>query len=141
MGYDICKHDLGFYQFILSKYNSKIVAQLLANTQTDTEFSFSHKNQPQVLPIHRFQFDRLNSLCRLSKSTDLLKKFFEMDIFQGIWKNMEVALKSLVYNYMNLKMELVRDWTLVDENSKSTSKSISRNQFWTKYFLECSRSP
>ena len=78
---------------------------------------------------------------RLSKSTDLLKKFLEMDIFQGIWKNMEVALKSLVYNYMNLKMELVRDWTLVDENSKSTSKSISRNQFWTKYFLECSRSP
>ena len=66
---------------------------------------------------------------RLSKSTDLLKKFFEMDIFQGIWKNMEVALKSLVYNYMNLKMELVRDWTLVDENSKSTSKSFSRNQF------------
>ena len=60
---------------------------------------------------------------KLSISTNLLKKFFEMDIFQGIWKNMEVALKSLVYNYMNLKMELVRDWTLVDENSKSNSNS------------------
>ena len=58
-----------------------------------------------------------------------------MDIFQGIWKNMEVALKSLVYNYMNLKMELVRDWTLVDENSKSTSKSFSRCSMYVRIII------